>query len=167
MSNTIFLKNKAQVILFEAELKGQLSDGFWENATPSDHWEVPVKAEVVVGYEPHLTFRPSRGYKFHNKDLFEMVGDRMVFIVKVYKAFPQLDFGRHHTYAHLDSRDLRAKAQQGGHDSYWDKVLYNIETDTGMSFENAQARVEAQEYTVKQCRSDLRQISQVFKAARQ
>lgn len=166
MANQIFLKNKEQVILFEAELKGQISDGFWENSSPHDHWEIPCSAEVLVG-EPHLTFWPSRGYKFHNKDLFEIVGDRMIEYVKIYKAFPQLDFDRHHAYAHLASEGLRARAEQAGHDSYWDKVLYNIEEATGMSFENAQALVNAQEYSVKQCRSDLRQISQVFKAARQ
>ena len=164
---TIFLKNKAQVILFETELKGQISDGFWENSSPSDHWEVPSSAEVVVGYEPHLTFRPTRGYKFHNKDLFEVVGERMIFYVKIYTAFPNLDFEAHHTYAHLSSHTLRETVSREGFDSYWGKALQKIEEATGMTLEEAQALVEAQEYTVKQCRSDLRQISQVFKQARQ
>ena len=41
-------RNAVQKALFDIELCGQLSDGYWENATPHDHWEVWCDAETVV-----------------------------------------------------------------------------------------------------------------------
>lgn len=33
----INFKNRNQVALYEMELKGQLSDGYWENSRPRNH----------------------------------------------------------------------------------------------------------------------------------
>jgi len=48
MTNVLRVRNEAQRILLEKELKGQLSDGHWENARPFDHWQPWCDAVVVV-----------------------------------------------------------------------------------------------------------------------
>jgi hypothetical protein len=72
----------SQKVLFFCEMEGQLSDGNWENARPSNHWEewmlswnqikVSGSAEVVgTNWQP-LKFN----YNFADKALLEAVGDR-------------------------------------------------------------------------------------------
>ncbi len=82
---TLRLANHAQKVLFEAELKGQLSDGAWENASPSDHWEPWCKATVVVAEDGQKVGRNfwarKTGYAFA-KELIEVVGDRMMEYVR-------------------------------------------------------------------------------------
>lgn len=46
---TLTLKNLSQLNLFNAEILGQLSDGAWENARPSDHYKVWFDVDVVIG----------------------------------------------------------------------------------------------------------------------
>jgi hypothetical protein len=80
------LRNRAQVVLFNEELSGQISDGVWENARPFNHWTwVPSAENVGVSeapgfYAPSLTygFRPPRRYNFCNSLLIEVCGDRMI-----------------------------------------------------------------------------------------
>jgi hypothetical protein len=48
MNPTIGFKNRNQVILFEQELKGQISDGMWENSRPYNHWKTPCVAVAIV-----------------------------------------------------------------------------------------------------------------------
>ena len=38
-NNKIIFNNLAALFLFEAEISGQISDGYWENARPYDHWK--------------------------------------------------------------------------------------------------------------------------------
>lgn len=78
--NTLRVRNEAQAILFEEELKGQLSDGMWENTTPHDHWIVWCDAEVVV--DPLNVGRNfwarKTSYRLDHPMLLEVVGDRMI-----------------------------------------------------------------------------------------
>jgi hypothetical protein len=46
---TLTLKNLSQLNLFNAEILGQLSDGAWENARPSDHYKVWYDVDAVIG----------------------------------------------------------------------------------------------------------------------
>jgi len=50
----VYFKNLAQAVIYEGEIKGQLSDGHWENTRPFNHWEAPCRLEVAVDSEnPH------------------------------------------------------------------------------------------------------------------
>lgn len=73
------VRNKAQVVLFEQELKGQISDGMWENATPSSHWLQICSATAKVG-QPlgPVGFIPKRGYMFSHPQLVDAIGARMI-----------------------------------------------------------------------------------------
>lgn len=88
----IGFKNRRQVILFERELKGQISDGHWENSTPRNHWVIPCQAQAFVAKDDTEIGRnfQSRKYNFTNKLLVEVVGSRMISLVKQSIAFPNI-----------------------------------------------------------------------------
>lgn len=80
MANTIAVRNPAQAILVEEELKGQLSDGMWENTRPLDHWVQWSRATVVV--DPSNVGRDfwalKDNYRLDHPNLIAWVGDRMI-----------------------------------------------------------------------------------------
>lgn len=85
MTNTLYVANEAQKVLFDSELSGQISDGHWENASPHDHWKPWADAEVVVAPDHQLgrTFYARKSnYNFLAADLLEVVADRMIEAVK-------------------------------------------------------------------------------------
>lgn len=77
--HTIRVNNQAQKWLLEDELKGQISDGKWEN-TSGNPWEDWTSATVIV--DPRnvgRNFRTSKdNYQLNAQDLLDVVGDRMV-----------------------------------------------------------------------------------------
>lgn len=84
---TLRVATRAQKILLEEELMGQLSDGHWENLQQrdwqnggKDHWEIWADAQVIV--DPKNVGRNFRAgkdnYQLNAKDLLDVVGDRMV-----------------------------------------------------------------------------------------
>lgn len=83
----IFLPTGSAAAIFENEIKGQLSDGMWENTQPFDHWV--FWSDLLVNVEPGCvpSVRPldsqsvtlsckKNGYNIAG--LFEYVGDRML-----------------------------------------------------------------------------------------
>lgn len=82
--NTIRVNTQAQKWLLENELKGQISDGMWENTNPQNHWEAWSNAKVIVDPQnPGRNFRAVKdNYQLNSKNLLEVVGDRMVDDVK-------------------------------------------------------------------------------------
>lgn len=87
----IVWENARQAALWSHELVGQISDGHWENSRPSHHWEQPCYANVIVSatIKAGPNWKPIRGYNFADKELVDIVGDRMKTIVKFTMAFPQ------------------------------------------------------------------------------
>jgi len=91
-TGTIFLANVAQAALFEHELKGQFSDGYWENARPNDHWKFWNELDVKVcptGQEPRVETWCPWNIKKHSygiSNLYEYVGDRMLAIGRLARA---------------------------------------------------------------------------------
>jgi hypothetical protein len=86
---TVFTND--QRILLECELKGQISDGYWENSKPYDHYKQPCKSTVVV--DPNnigMDFFPSRKYNFSAPSLLEVVGERMRMFVLISRLYPTL-----------------------------------------------------------------------------
>lgn len=99
---TLKLANVAQVVLFNEELAGQISDGVWENSRPFNHYKwVPGRDKVSVaatllgesfglfydttyGGELHkgVRFTPPRRYNFCNSLLIEVCAERMIEAVR-------------------------------------------------------------------------------------
>lgn len=75
---TLYLPTQSAIALWESELKGQISDGMWENTNVRGHWEFWHDCNVKLG-PPHLESNvepPKSGYRFSS--LIEHVGDRML-----------------------------------------------------------------------------------------
>jgi hypothetical protein len=77
---TLSFRNDVQACLWENEIRGQISDGHWENARPSKHWEAWCGADVIVdptdlGRDFHVE---RETYALKSRDLLSVVGGRMV-----------------------------------------------------------------------------------------
>jgi len=88
-TNTVLkLRTQDQVTIFNDEICGQLSDGHWENSRPHDHWKVWCNATVEV--DPNVqgrNFYASRKYNLLAKELLSVVGERIINLVKMGRAF--------------------------------------------------------------------------------
>ena len=80
------VRNMAQKIAFMCEMRGQISDGQWENSSPHDHyrdWNLNWE-DVDVGEDVGRTFYAMKdNYNFANKDLLDIVGERILIKIKL------------------------------------------------------------------------------------
>lgn len=80
MTDTINFANAVQAVLWEKNLRGQISDGMWENAKPSNHWQVWGSAAVKVN--PGNTGRnfpaAKDNYDFSSTTLWKYVGEQLL-----------------------------------------------------------------------------------------
>jgi len=78
---TLTVNSKIQKALIEHELLGQLSDGYWENTRPHDHWKPWTHCDVVVGTNIGRDFWVQKdNYDFNNPQLLSWLGGRMLAI---------------------------------------------------------------------------------------
>ena len=87
-TNTIFLKTKTACAIWEHEIKGQLSDGMWENTSPLNHWKFWSNTDAVHDElaENHVLYeRTAEEIKnnYNLKKLVPYIGDRMILIAKL------------------------------------------------------------------------------------
>jgi hypothetical protein len=161
---TIKLASAVQKALFVTELSGQISDGFWENASPHDHWEIMCRATVEVDAEnTGIDFYPRRRYNFANKELLEVVGDRMIWYAKTSIAFPSVNT---HEFDFSDGasvyRGYSAQSLANSNpSSYWADKIKVIEVAFGMSMEEAEKIINAVEYSRKDLIKDLKAIGKI------
>lgn len=89
MANTLAFRNSAQAALFQYELAGQISDGYWENSRPFDHWKPWCNAHVIV--DPANLgkdfYAGRESYNFTSKDLLDVVSERMIYKARVATVF--------------------------------------------------------------------------------
>ena len=158
--NTIFVANREQQILLECELKGQVSDGYWENARNND-WVSIIDAKVVVKpVKVGVNFTPSRKYDFAAKDLVDIVGDRMRTFVMMARKFPTLS-----NNAILVSEWSKSSLEE----TFWNDPNYgeNAKAEYAKigitTYAELQAVVKSLEgYSIKDLRKDLRAIKEIF-----
>jgi hypothetical protein len=88
----ILFSSPSQAALFEHELKGQFSDGMWENSRPYDHWEFWCGLSVGVAaagtnarVETNHAWRIKKTSYAVSK-LYEIVGYRMLAIGRMTRA---------------------------------------------------------------------------------
>jgi hypothetical protein len=83
MTKTLTVRTIEQAAAW-LELDGQLSDGFWENARPNNHWQVWTDCKVEVGPEVGRNFHARKdNYNFAAAELLEVVGNRMLGIIRI------------------------------------------------------------------------------------
>jgi hypothetical protein len=96
MKNKVVVESLAQKVILLGEMRGQISDGHWENSAPTNHWE-PWSAlnwgDVLIATDPGkqlgISFRARRGYNFADPELLDVVGERMLVLVRVCLTYPQ------------------------------------------------------------------------------
>lgn len=73
------LKDETQVALFRV-MQGQISDGYWENASPQNHWKPWIAAEVIV--DPANIGRDfsvqKDNYALNTKPLVDLIEDQLI-----------------------------------------------------------------------------------------
>lgn len=88
MKPIINFRNDVQVTLWKKELCGQISDGYWENSRPHNHYQEITSADVQVGTPlGPVGFHTKRAYNLAAKDLFDCVGDDMLEYIHGMKGY--------------------------------------------------------------------------------
>ncbi len=135
----------------------------WENSIPHNHYKVPSSADVHVdAANPRLDFRPVRGYNFANRDLLEYVGDRMLMYARTAIAYPgvsidairNVDAGEW-IWKDTPCLDYRVAQLQ---------VAFNA--DNAADMDRVRAELNSVPYSMTDLKKDLREITEVFRAAR-
>lgn len=164
--NIIKLANQNQALLFELELKGQISDGYWENASPSGHWILPCKAEVQIDpVEQGINFWTRRAYNFASAQLLKYIGNRMQQYILLAKKFPSLS---RETLRNSDFGEWIWTHKVGEIMPEWQrKFLDEMSIVCGVhNHKEMQAlltSLDPNTYPMKELRKDLKAISQTFK----
>lgn len=75
--NTLFVETPLQAILFNHVLLGQMTDGMWENSTPSLDIEKLAwcEAKVEAGKLGRNYSAKKTSYAFNKSELFELIAD--------------------------------------------------------------------------------------------
>lgn len=86
----VFFESKAALLIWENEVTGQISDGEWENARPSNHWKFWCNAEAKlgeqVGYRKNANVCLKSNYNVRALASNKVVLDRMLHLVRFSKS---------------------------------------------------------------------------------
>lgn len=86
----VFFESKVALLIWENEVTGQISDGEWENARPSNHWEFWCNAEArlggQVGYKKNENWCSKSNYSVRTLASDETVLERMLHLVRFSKS---------------------------------------------------------------------------------
>lgn len=96
--NIIYVRTPAQKALLEGELIGQITDGMWENSAPSKDQMAVAHAKIEVAspeQKPGLNFPMKKtSFAFNSSELFGIVGDRMVEMVRAVEPSATIPYVR-------------------------------------------------------------------------
>jgi len=164
----IYFRTNEQRHLFINELSGQISDGMWENARPHNHWEVWCDADTFVdANNPRIELEisdrvPKKNYNFPQKALLDIIGDRMINIVKLAK------FGCNHTITREFNEIYPAMFDTitNGANPFWIRKM-DLFTENFVTKEHYQEILDCIDYDLKALRKDLKEIKELFKSEHQ
>ena len=169
MQNRIVVKNLAQVVLYECEIKGQLSDGNWENSSPWQHYKPWCNAKAEVGEPIGVNFYSNKNnYGLHT--LIQYVGERMQFMGALATLFPDeakklmaFEYGRVPESV-WEWNWYTEQASKSELPDYYSKVLDRWEK-AGLTIEKIELVGRQQDYIypMKQLRKDLTSIKKAMK----
>lgn len=167
------VENVAQKVLMLSELLGQISDGYWENSRPSDHYLAWSNVEIMTAEEAGRApgvydFYTWRKYNFAAKSLLDIVGDRMLFKAKFAILCPDIYFALVAIGYGMDSVDALRKA---AHYALYDNTGYSQEQIAKLEAAGVTQEildeVDASDcYTMADMRKDLRALSKLANAGR-
>lgn len=162
-------------MLYENELKGQISDGMWENARPNRHYILPCDATPFVAKTDAERGRNffARAYNFSSGDLIEYVGDRMVNMVKMSLAFPSVPVSEIFDMETNPRDTLTSWVNygRGGQGVYWQNKI--AATCLAFGVENMEQLIVKLEtglatvtYGLKELRKDLNDMKKCWRIVR-
>lgn len=169
----LYVKNMEQKIIFLTEMRGQISDGRWENARPYNHYKFwcNIKADDVIVDKNKQGFIKENGddqvlknnYVFASKSLLDIVGDRIILKVNVYKklgnsVLPVLFNGLLNGVEGPDDY-LRYK---NINESYFKNKIEAL-TNAGITAEVIQDVIDNPEYRLRDLIKDCKELSVSFK----
>lgn len=93
--NKLYVSSVEQKIIFYCEMRGQISDGYWENMRPHDHWKIWSSLEwddiIVSDRLKGRTFDAKySNYNFAAIELLKIVGERLAYKIRLYKHYPKI-----------------------------------------------------------------------------
>lgn len=158
MNDIIRFATEDQAVLFNAVIRGQLSDGFWENSRPYGHYKLWCNATVEVGKQPGRNFIPDKdNYNLADKELLDVVGQRMINYVKLARRFGSNKVKVLDYFLDLDGNFRGAPTYSG---DFWDEIRAKLALEDAAA---VKACVEEDSYTLRDLRKDLREMSAAFK----
>ena len=128
----------AQVLLFNAELKGQFSDGVWHNSRNRTYLDY---ADSILGTESGVDMSVStiptsyKGYNCNNKKLIDYVGERMIRMCKLAYGLGKHDFSSYFlffieelnsTYSNAESILTKWESSARGLGTYYYKAIRSV-----------------------------------------
>lgn len=168
-TGTIFLPTLSAASLFEFVIKGQLSDGMWENTVPLDHWKFWCRLNVAYAPSspPHVrTEIPYACLKtgYNIAGLYKYICDRMLSLGQMTRAAEQL--GR---TALLKSEEAQAAEYMPNSKAQFQSLLAEDKISSyvrgnlsGLSTDLVDAYYDVK-YEMKDLRADVRCIKQAMK----
>lgn len=170
MKPLIKVENQEQKIILRCEMLGQISDGMWENAKPYDHYRpwMRIKEENTVvdpsdiGVDESFHFA-KRNYNFVNKELLDIVGERIILKINLYLKHGQkiLDLLAKDHWLIPDSMDSW-KDMEFSTNSYYIEKTKKL-SETGITKEMLQDVIDNPVYTRKDLNKDCNGLKKVFK----
>lgn len=151
---SIYVATESQKILWLCELRGQLSDGAWENANVDSSWwksppEVSLQYIGVAGLVP-------KAFNFYGNLVTECdLSERMIFAVKVGLYLGQPEAARH--IASLEDFDLQAGYPWGKEKLESRREMYGLTRDAIVM---ALANVK---YDKADLKADLKMLNKICK----
>jgi len=174
-TNKLNVANLEQKIIFCCEMVGQISDGWWENTRPMDHWRpiCQIGNWNNVDIDPlntGFTFRfiGKNNYNFADPELLKIVGPRMIFKIKSALMYPEvvlpiLESGNHWL---IPSSLKCLEGILNSNDPYYvseASKLRNYGLTTGMLMNVAN---NEDLYTMKDLRRDCRELMKIIRTSR-
>jgi len=183
-TSTITFTNHYQYICWEFEMRGQISDGMWENSRPYDHYKFWCNLTALYNEDldvgcvkgPYCSMANFKNnYNFLNKELLDIVGGRMIDKCILADVLISLDYDiinmdKNMIYNLMSSidriSDIKSydefviwRDKKINQDSYYEKYLV-FSSDMINRFI---ALRDSEHYTMKNLRSDLKEMKKTIK----
>jgi len=157
----LHVESPVQKALFLQELSGQISDGYWEDARPIDHyqyWSLSFDQVIVDGTLSHNFYAP-RKYNFLASDLLGIVGDRMLFYAKMTILFPDVAFAllqKHNMPDDVEELQNVVRYAANGEEYWINKLAFY--TEIGLTQDVLDAVEAYNGYDMQDLRKDLQAL---------
>lgn len=167
----LFVTTMEQKILFYEEIQGQLSDGYWENTNPKDHWKFwsniqweNIKVVSKSGVIGKPMFQKDN-YNLTNKQLIDIVSDRMIMSCNLYRKLKDkllllVKNGTRIPESITDFNSVKSKANKG--DKYYVGILDKWQ-HAGITEELMQEIEDKPLYKKSDLMKDLKALKLAFK----